>query len=183
MAILRQILIALLAFLGAAGPVTTTDNSSVLPNLYLYNTISVLKTSKLKTTRSFGADERARSRVSATASKVETMVADNADISFSSGSIPTSTDSARNTMDTGDVASESVSGHTTSHTMDLGNVARESVTGQTAGNTMDTGNVASERVSEHTTSNTIDTGNVASENVRGQTTINIMDTGHRQCCR
>ena len=187
MTILRQILIALLAFPGAAGTATTTDNSSVLPNLYLHNTISVLKTSKLKTTTSFGADEKARSRVSVTASEAETTVADNADISFSSGSIPTSTDSARNTMDTGDVASESVTGQTAGNTMDTGSarntmdtgdVASESVTGQTAGNTMDTGNVASERVSEHTTSNTIDTGNVASENVRGQTTINTMDTGN-----
>ena len=170
MAVVVHILIALLTLPGPTGAENTTDNSSMLPKLYLYNTLSMYVTSNIRNTSTLGADGTTQSHVSATRRDVRTVDVDSSNSSVNNDNILITTETAAgNTMDTGNIASENVRGQTTINIMDTGNVASESVPEQTAGNNMNTGNVASENVRGKTIINTKDTGNVATESVPGQT--------------
>ena len=135
-------------------------------------------TAKIRNANTLGAYGTTPSHVSATRSDVRTADVDSSNSSVNNNNILMTTETAGNTMDTGNIASENVRRQTTINIMDTGNVATESVPEQTAGDTMDAGNVASENVRGKTTINTKDTGNVATESVPGQTAGNIMETGN-----
>ena len=175
MAAVFQIVIALLALLAQTGVVPTDGSSS---NVYVSNSLSQHVSTKLKLnnniTSTSSSDEKAHNHVLTTASDVNTFAVDKADSSTNRDSILSTTDTADNTIDTGNVASERGHEKTADSSMHTGNVASERGHEKTADSSMHAGNVASERGHEKTADSSMHAGNVASESVSEQTVSNSM---------
>ena len=94
MAPVFQTLISLFTLPGQTGSVSTlTDSSSLSSKRYVYNTLSEYVTLKLNSNiTTFGIDENAHGRVSATGSDVNYTAVDNAGTTGNSDSIRTATD-------------------------------------------------------------------------------------------
>ena len=180
MAAVFQIVIALLALLAQTGVVPTDGSSS---KVYVSNSLSQHVSTKLNLnnniTSTSSSDEKAHNHVLTTASDVNTFAVDKADSSTNRDSILYTTDTADNTIDTGNVASERGHEKTADSSMHAGNVASESVSEQTVSNSMRESNVARESVHEETTDCTMLTGNViATESVPEQIVDDTMPTGN-----
>ena len=106
MAVVFQILIALLASTGQSGAVPTTHSSSLSTELHV-SAASAYLSPKHNDTSTFGAGEQAHSRVSATRSGVATVAAVNTNRSGGGHSVPTPTDTADHTGKAANVNSES----------------------------------------------------------------------------
>ena len=109
MAVVFQVLIALLASPGQSGAVTTTNSSSLSAKRDV-STPSAYLSHKHNYTSTFGAGEQAHSRVSATRSGVATVAAVNTNRSGGGHSVLTPTDTADRTGNAASVNSESVPG-------------------------------------------------------------------------
>ena len=106
MAVVLQILIALFALPVKIGVATTTDNSSESSKLYVYNTLSeVVFPQPNNISNTYGVDYKTHSRVS-TSSDVKTIAVDNTNRPLNTDIIPTTTDTADNTVGAVSVASE-----------------------------------------------------------------------------
>ena len=110
MAVVLQILIALFALPVKIGVATTTDNSSESSELYVYNTLSeIVFPQPNNISSTYGVDYKTHSRVS-TSSDVKTIAVDNTNRPLNTDIIPTTTNTADNTVGAVSVASESVLG-------------------------------------------------------------------------
>ena len=140
MAVVLQILIALFALPVQIGVANTADNSSVSSKLHVYNTLSEVVFPELNNISStFGVDYKMHSRVS-TSSDVKTMAVDNTNSPLNTDIIPTTTDTADNTVGAVSVASESVPGQaadsqTVRSTSSAMNSGRDTTVIATSGNT------------------------------------------------
>ena len=182
MAAVFQIVIALLALLAQTGVVPTDGSSS---KVYVSNSLSQHVSTKLKLnnniTSTFSSDEKAHNHVLTTARDVNTFAVDKADSSTNRDGIHSTIDTAGNTVDTGNVASERGHEKTADSSMHAGNVASESVSEQTVSNSKHESNVARESVHEEIVDDTMRTGNVASESVPEQTADDSMPTDNVAC--
>ena len=140
MAVVLLILIALFALPVKTGVANTTDNSPASSKLYVYNTLSEVVFPELNNISStFGVDYKTHSRVS-TSSDVKTMAVDNTNSPLNTDIIPTTTDTADNTVGAVSVASVSVPGQaahskTVRSTSSAMNSGRDTTVIVTSGNT------------------------------------------------
>ena len=176
MAPVFQILISLLALPGQTGGVGITDNSSLLSIPYIYNTLPEDVTPKPKNdTRTFGVNVEIHERVSTTGSHINSVAVDNADRTVNSDIIHTFTNADDNSMDTGNI----VPGKTPGNTMNVGNIASQSVHEQSDHHIMYTGfDVTSANVRKQTPRTNTNRGNVAAEAIPGQFAETTKNTGN-----